>query len=221
MSDSQPAKRTRKKSKRSSKTRLRLILGRSPYSLGASFDTLIMDQGILRLGRENFHEIAPNLWRSNQPTPERLARYHAMGVRRVINLRGSTPYAVLSREREACESLGIKMREIRMNPEIAPGRTALLRIVKLLKDETPTLIHCRAGADRTGLISAFALILRGESVETAREQLSWKYGHFRYGKAGIMGHVLEQFAQSGNPDLRDWIKNEYDPKALPPLKRPF
>ena len=45
----------------------------------------------------------------------------------------------------------------------------------------PILIHCRAGSDRTGLISAVYLyVVAHKSYKKAADQLSIKYGHFPY-----------------------------------------
>ncbi|MBK8025175.1 MAG: tyrosine-protein phosphatase [Chloroflexi bacterium] len=42
----------------------------------------------------------------------------------------------------------------------------------------PTLIHCKAGADRTGLAAALFLMSQGTSFDQAAQQLSLKYFHF-------------------------------------------
>jgi protein tyrosine/serine phosphatase len=42
----------------------------------------------------------------------------------------------------------------------------------------PILIHCKAGADRTGLVSALYLYSIGD--KNASRMLSLKYGHFPY-----------------------------------------
>ena len=52
----------------------------------------------------------------------------------------------------------------------------LINIVKNAKK--PILIHCKAGADRTGLVSALYLYSIGD--KNALKMLSLKYGHFPY-----------------------------------------
>jgi len=45
------------------------------------------------------------------------------------------------------------------------------------------LIHCKAGADRTGFAcTLYRMIKLNEPVEKARESLSWEYGHIGKGE---------------------------------------
>jgi protein tyrosine phosphatase (PTP) superfamily phosphohydrolase (DUF442 family) len=44
----------------------------------------------------------------------------------------------------------------------------------------PILIHCQAGADRTGLVSALYRYAHGASATAAAHELSLRHGHFPY-----------------------------------------
>ena len=57
---------------------------------GVWWDSMVMDHAVLRLGWSNFAAVIPGkLYRSNHPTPGRLARLHArFGLRTLVNLRG-------------------------------------------------------------------------------------------------------------------------------------
>jgi len=47
----------------------------------------------------------------------------------------------------------------------------------ILQAPRPLLVHCRQGADRTGLAAAIALILQGtQPITTIAQQYSWRYG---------------------------------------------
>ncbi len=52
----------------------------------------------------------------------------------------------------------------------------LVRIVREVPK--PLLVHCSAGADRTGLVSALYELDRGQPPKVAVKQLSIFYGHF-------------------------------------------
>ena len=58
-------------------------------------------------------------------------------------------------------------------------------------------------------------------IDQARDQLSWRYGHFRRSKTGVLDFFFdryaERFAQTGT-GFREWIADEYDPV---PLKAEF
>ena len=49
----------------------------------------LVDHAILRHHWTNMDEVAPGVWRSNQPTHARFKALKAMGIRTVINLRGA------------------------------------------------------------------------------------------------------------------------------------
>ena len=76
-------------------------------------------------------------------------------------------------------------------------------------------MHCKSGADRAGLMSAlYVLIKEKRPVEEALQQLSWRYGHWRQAKTGVLDYFLEQYRDynAKTPiDFFDWVDNVYDP----------
>jgi protein tyrosine/serine phosphatase len=99
------------------------------------------------------------------------------------------------------------------------SREAYLELLDLFASaEKPLLIHCKSGADRSGLAAAFYLIDReGVPAKEAKKQLALKYAHFRWTRAGILDHLLEAYeaADSANPiALREWLTTRYDPAEL-------
>jgi protein tyrosine/serine phosphatase len=45
----------------------------------------------------------------------------------------------------------------------------------------PLLVHCKSGADRTGLVSAlYRFAIEGKGADEADRQLTVLYGHFPY-----------------------------------------
>jgi protein tyrosine/serine phosphatase len=64
---------------------------------------------------------------------------------------------------------------------------------------TPLLIHCKDGADRTGLASAlYELTVVHKSPAIADTQLSFRYGHFPWltSHTGAMDRTFWQFVSS-------------------------
>ena len=131
----------------------------------------------------NFHTVvAGELYRSAQPTPAELESYvRRYGLKTVVNLRGANPGAKwYEDEKRVAKSLGVKMIDFQMSArqELSPARAEAL--VALLKAaEKPILVHCKAGADRTGLVSViYASQVAGIDEEHAERQL-WSiiYGH--------------------------------------------
>ena len=51
-------------------------------------ELIFKDHGFLRIWWHNLHEVAPGMWRCNQPGPSRVRAAAGMGIRTIINLRG-------------------------------------------------------------------------------------------------------------------------------------
>lgn len=181
---------------------------------------LFIDHHILRLVWTNLHQIAPGVWRSNQPGPGRIARYGRMGIANVVSLRGDMPVSFNLLEARACARAGIGLRNL-------PGVTArnlasgevLLRIVdEIAGTPGPVLFHCKSGADRTGFVAALYLILHGGvPVAKAARQLSVRHIHFSQSASGVLDHVFRVYLRDAAPSgtgFRDWMRAGYDPATI-------
>lgn len=185
-------------------------------------ELMIGDHGALRKLYDNTHEIAPGkMWRTYQPSPADLERWRDRGVRTVINLRGDKPSGFYFLEEEACEKLGLRLVTFRVfsreapSPEILHGAKALFEEI-----EYPAIMHCKSGADRAGLMSTLFLFFHeGVPLDEAMEQLSFKYGHVRQGKTGVIDYAFDLYkayaAKAGKPlaspdDFLEWVDSDYD-----------
>jgi protein tyrosine/serine phosphatase len=130
----------------------------------------------------NVHPVVPGVvYRSAQPTAGDIAHYHAIyGIRTIVNLRGANPSAPwYQQETAASAQLGITHIDFRMSArdELSQSRAASL-IGIFERAQKPILIHCKAGADRSGLAAALYLAAIAKSGEKAAEaQISIRYGH--------------------------------------------
>jgi protein tyrosine/serine phosphatase len=130
----------------------------------------------------NFHEVVEGeVYRSAQPSASALADYKKrFDIRTVINLRGENAGSGWYRdELKAAQSLGITVVNFKMSAkrQLTPSLSA--ELIKILKSAPkPLLIHCKSGADRTGLASALYLAgVMNAGEEKAEAQLSLRYGH--------------------------------------------
>jgi len=185
---------------------------------GAWMHFLFLDHGILRYLWTNLYQIAPGVWRSNQPGPGRLKRYSDMGIRTVLNLRGNAKHAHYLFEQEACDELGLTLINLSLGARQAPGRDKLLDLIDLFERmEKPFVMHCKSGADRAGLASAIYLLTQeGASPEAALAQLSPRYLHLKFSKTGILDQVLTDYRDRNAEApiaFRDWVATEYDPQV--------
>lgn len=126
--------------------------------------------------------IAGEVYRSAQPTAPALATYaKEHGIRSIINLRGeNTGKSWYDEELAASTDLGIKHYDFRMSARSILTQEKAEELIALMANaEKPLLIHCQAGADRSGLASALYLAAIAKAGEAAAEgQISLRYGHF-------------------------------------------
>jgi protein tyrosine phosphatase (PTP) superfamily phosphohydrolase (DUF442 family) len=179
--------------------------------------TEFLDHAVLRALWHNFSKVAPGLYRSNHPSRRRLGRYAQLGVTHVLTLRGGQDVAPYRFEAEACSDFGLKLLQVQLSAQRAPKRDKLLRLLEVFEGvDGPMLVHCKSGADRTGLAAAMYLIqVEGMPAREARRELSvWRL-HAKWTKAGVLDLVMADIiaAEARGIGLRQWITDEYEQEA--------
>ncbi len=176
--------------------------------------------------RRNFHALVPGrVYRSAQLPPDEMRdMIRARGIRTVVNLRGeSDPMDWYLDECRVTHEAGIAQEDVNLSACRLPGPDDVRYVVRLLdRTEYPILIHCRHGADRTGLVSGIYLLLY-TAVEPgeAAMQASIRYGHVALGKTAFMDRFftlytdwLAEHGERHSPELfRHWAECEYCPGA--------
>lgn len=177
------------------------------------------DHGLVRLAWPNLHRLGRAAWRSGQPAPHQLAALQRKGLRTVVSLRGEREQGSWQLQKEACERLGLNLVELKVRSRAAPEKELLLGARAFFESlEHPVLFHCKSGSDRAGFVSALYMLLHeGASASEALEQLSLRYGHFRFSKTGVLDLCLERYRDEGEAaglTLEDWARTRYDPDEL-------
>jgi hypothetical protein len=169
--------------------------------------------------------------RSAQPTSQLPRLVRDFHLKSILNLRGGTPadWWYAAEVRTARES-GLSFYDLQLSATRRPARRELLRLIDVLRlCPYPLLIHCKSGADRTGLASALYLMLqRGEAPEQAEKAFCIEFGHIPLGGPEQLHEPLDEYADwlranglAHTPErFRAWVKNDYraaDPPSDPPL----
>jgi protein tyrosine/serine phosphatase len=173
---------------------------------------------------DNFHTvIAGQVYRCSQPSGETLERLiTTYQIRTVVNLRGyceSLPWYV--EECRATHNHNVSQEDINFSAGRYPSSSELRHLLEVLdRTEYPILLHCRRGADRTGLAAMIVLLLKSDaSLVEARRQLGWRRGHVAVGRTACLDLVAEYYAdwlqstgKQHTPDnFRDWAQHHYCP----------
>ena len=162
--------------------------------------------------------IPGRIYRSNHPTPSRLARLaRQYGIRTVVNLRGEKPNGSNTLSLDAANWLGLTHTFLAFESRGAPHRDRILRFHDLYRQmATPALIHCKSGADRAGLAAGLAILFEGGTAAEAQRQLSWRFGHVSGSRAGILDAFFVHYAATGEGRMPflDWVRSEYDEAGL-------
>jgi protein tyrosine/serine phosphatase len=182
-------------------------------------DMLFVDHGILRLAYLNRYRLGERAWRSAQPAPHQIRAMARQGVRTIVNLRGERRCGSYRLERSACERYGITLVNFHIRGRRAPFREEIKAAIELFERvEYPMLIHCKSGADRTGLMSTLYRFLKeGVPLSEARRQLSLRYGYLRHSRSGILDLFFTNYLEDNQRrpvSFVDWVDNVYDPEKL-------
>ena len=180
---------------------------------------LWFDHEVLRKRWTNLHQIAPGVFRSNQPTFERLEALKQQGIENIVNLRGKSEAAHYLVEEDRCRSLGLRMHSIELNARSVPEKRHLKDLIELFRSlDGPFMMHCKSGSDRAGLASVIYLVTqKGEPLSKAKRMLSLRFLHLKLTKTGVLDYMLHQYEKSferSGVHFEEWLETEYKPQTI-------
>jgi protein tyrosine phosphatase (PTP) superfamily phosphohydrolase (DUF442 family) len=169
--------------------------------------------------------------RSAQPTTQLSEWAGRYRLKSVLNLRGGgLGDWWYGNEIKCARESGLAYYDLPLSATRRPTRCELLQLIDLLdRCPYPLLIHCKSGADRTGLASAvYRMVRRAAPPESALTSFSIEFGHVPLFGTEHLHEPLKEYAawlknagQTHSADrFRNWVRNEYvapDPPADPPL----
>jgi len=131
----------------SSRTRFLLFALALPALAGSS------PQGI-----KNFFQVDQNVYRGAQPTEDGIKYLAKIGVKTVIDLRSADERS--ESEESMVTTAGMKYVNVPMTSLTAPTEAEISKILEILEgnhtkgDQGAVFVHCKRGADRTGVVIA-------------------------------------------------------------------
>jgi len=170
--------------------------------------SLALYLGLLQIDGNFDTVVAGRFYRSAQPTAADLTAYaHAFGIKSVINLLGRHPgERWYDDEMRVSNELGLHHIDLALSAHRELSTWQLSELEKALREAPePILVHCKSGADRTGLAAAlYVFEVERLSADAAAAQLSWVYGHWTYfgSRSAAMDRTFDHAVSLHSEDRR-------------------
>lgn len=171
----------------------------------------------------NLHEVVPGqVYRSAQPSPAFLQHMAAeKGIRSVLKFNRTKESDWSRAESDKAERLGLDFHFLPMGVAELPSRQDLLAMIEVVRDaRRPLLIHCKTGADRSGVASVLAdMAAGGTFVEARQRQIGLKFlhtGHIGPDIEDVFDVYIQDQARRGMPtggfdEFSAWARQHYWP----------
>jgi len=138
-------------------------------------------------GLPNLFQVSPILYRGAQPKAEGLAQLQKLGIRTVINLRET------NRAHAGLQELGLTCEHIPMTAFVLKDAD-VVRFLQIAgtPGNAPVFVHCRRGADRTGLMCAvYRIALQGWTKEQAIAEMTQGGFRFNRGYQNVVNYIRD------------------------------
>lgn len=130
-------------------------------------------------GVNNFGRVTDHLYRGAQPSKEGFAQLKRLGIGIVVNLRDGRGEPV--KEQRTVDTLGLRYVPIPWSPFGVPTDAQVAEFLELIREnpQTTIFVHCREGADRTGvMIAVFRIADDNWTSRQALREMKAFHHHF-------------------------------------------
>lgn len=158
----------------------------------------------------NLHQVSPALYRSAQPSARGMKELEAMGIRTIVNLRS------FHSDRDELKSTRLRYQHLTMKAW-HPEHKEAVKFLRIATDpkNTPVLVHCQHGADRTGALCA---IYRVAVEDWTKEAALWEMTRGGYGFHAVWQNLPTWIEKLDVEQLRK--EAGIAPPAPPPPSKP-
>ena len=180
--------------------------------MNPTIQVLVVGALLLLCSCTNFHVVEEGrFYRSGQMSAEQFREaIEKHGIRTVVRLRGGGDSFAMTYQ-PVVEG-GIDFVHLPLSARRFPTRTELLRLWEIFETvKYPVLVHCRAGADRTGLASTVYMLQRTGDFDEAMGQLAFlPYWHLGWFATDCIDEVFAMYEPfHGDLSFPDWVRTEY------------
>jgi len=148
-------------------------------------------------GVENFYKVNDWLYRSEQPKETGFKNLEEFGISSVVSLRTSND------DRKLAAGTNLNLVSVPIVTWTIEDKDVAKALGEIRKAEKPVLLHCRHGADRTGLIIAlYRVMYHGWSKEEAKDEML----NGGYGFHSIWSNIPEYLDEVDIEKLRDMVE---------------
>ncbi len=138
-------------------------------------------------GLPNLHRVSDDLYRGAQPTAEGIEQLEKLGVKTIVNLQSSES------DRKILGDTGLAYEHIPMTAW-RPSDQSVIRFLQIVGDEKnlPVFVHCRRGADRTGMVVAiYRIAVQGWSKDEAITEMTQGGFAFNSGWQNLIRYIRD------------------------------
>jgi protein tyrosine/serine phosphatase len=138
-------------------------------------------------GLPNLHRVSEDLYRGAQPTAAGIRQLEALGIRTIVNLRTSDT------DDRLLEGSGLAYERIPMTAW-QPRDRDVVQFLRIVTDENrrPVFLHCRRGADRTGMmVAVYRMAVQGWEKEQALAEMTQGGFRFNSGWRNLVQYVRD------------------------------
>lgn len=121
----------------------------------------------------NLHKVDDNVFRCEQPDTKSFQELEKIGIKSVLNLRNKHT------DSSFLENTKLNYFKVNMEPQDISNEKIILALKVLKEAPKPIVVHCKHGADRTGVVMAmYRIVFQNWTKERALAEL--KYGGYGF-----------------------------------------